>query len=77
MKTKMITLTNDFHGTSVNVRVPADDWSLREAQITRTRRALCGVDDCSCAMDDAGCRPRQVEVKWDGSGFVIPTGKER
>jgi len=72
MKTELIELTNDYHGTSYRVRVPADGWSLTENQIRRVRRALCGNPECACAMDDAGCRPRQVEVRANGTGFVIP-----
>jgi hypothetical protein len=51
MKTK-ITLTNDFHNTSVNVMVngePGDyEYRLSSSQVRRIRRELCGMADCSC-----------------------------
>jgi hypothetical protein len=42
-----ITLTNDFHGTSINLILgPHDRLSLR--QVRRAREALCGTADCQC-----------------------------
>ena len=42
-----ITLTNDFHNTSVNlVLQPHNRLSLR--QVRRARQALCGMADCDC-----------------------------
>ena len=71
METDMITLTNDFHGTEVRVRVPAATWELTARQIARVRRALCGIPGCTCNHDNAGCRIKQVETRPDGTGYVI------
>lgn len=43
---KKITLTNDFHGTSINLVVRRGRLSLR--QVRRARSALCGMADCKC-----------------------------
>ena len=69
-------LTNRFHGTAVKVSVPLDTFALTARQIRKIRRALCSIPECCCAMDDAGCRPRQVEVRPDGTGFIIPQVSE-
>ena len=61
---KQITLTNDFHGTSVNV-VPVNGL-LSASQVARARRALCGSRDCQCG-GYAGTRGRQ---RW----AISPTG---
>lgn len=58
MKTKLITLENSFHNTSVRVRVPVDcdshdAWVMmsKRAQ-ARVRRILCGADkgNCTCGV---------------------------
>lgn len=46
----MITLTNDFHGTSVNLR-PDGAGQLSVSQVARARRTLCGVKGCTCGGD--------------------------
>ncbi len=43
----MITLTNTFHNTSVNVKVD-EGQPLSLSQTRRASRALCGVADCKC-----------------------------
>ncbi|EFL84817.1 hypothetical protein HMPREF0326_02679 [Desulfovibrio sp. 3_1_syn3] len=51
-----ITITNDFHGTAVEV-VPTETYTLESGQpcavlpyteYLRARKALCGMHDCSC-----------------------------
>ena len=44
----MITLTNDFHNSSVNVRAQLGT-DLSERQVRRIRRVLCGIEDCTCS----------------------------
>lgn len=65
MDQNTITLTNDFHGTSVNLRVKGSTLSIH--QIRRARRALCGVENCTCG-GVAGERGGQwkVEALRDG-----------
>jgi len=44
-----ITLTNEFHNTSINL-VPGPG-GLSPRQVTRARRALCGIAGCTCGGD--------------------------
>ena len=62
---RTITLTNDFHNTSVNVRceVLSHIHNVATAypslnQIKKAKKALCGIDGCTCS-GDAGTRGRQ------------------
>jgi hypothetical protein len=57
--TKMITLTNDFHGTTTRVRVSADidvnaEVEITERQARRAIRTLCGVSGCCCGGSRGG-----------------------
>jgi hypothetical protein len=60
-----VTLTNDFHNTSVNLRCEVLSHIHSEAtiyptagQIAKAKKALCGIDGCTCS-NDAGIRGRQ------------------
>ena len=59
-----ITLKNDFHNTSVNIRcrvVDSYDTStayLSAGQIKRAKLVLCGVSGCCCSRAD-GTRGKQ------------------
>lgn len=44
---KTVTLSNDFHHSTVTVRVPADGV-LSIGQSRRVYRELCGMSDCTC-----------------------------
>jgi hypothetical protein len=46
-----IVLRNSFHNTEVGVRahVLLGEAVLMPAQVKRVRRALCGVDGCTCS----------------------------
>lgn len=46
----IITLTNDFHNTSVNLRANMGD-TLSASQVRRARNSLCGNSDCTCSGD--------------------------
>jgi uncharacterized protein YigA (DUF484 family) len=53
MNTKVITLANDFHGSSVNLRLNGQPdrlgrYWLSRAQVRRARRILCGHAECVC-----------------------------
>ncbi len=48
-----ITLTNDFHGTSVNV-IPGPGGWLSSRQVRRVSRELCGSRDCYCGQVTGG-----------------------
>lgn len=43
----MLVLSNDFHRTSVRLRL-ADGYTITESQARRARRELCGVAGCKC-----------------------------
>ncbi len=47
-KTIKITLTNEFHGTSVTLRIK--NRIITERQYARADKALCGMDDCRCRL---------------------------
>jgi hypothetical protein len=42
----MITLTNDFHNTSVSVRL--NNQFLTKNQESRVYKKLCGIKGCAC-----------------------------
>jgi len=59
----MITLKNNFHGTSVNLR--PRNGRLSPAQMRRARRELCGLSDCQCG----GIRgPQEFEIDREPDG---------
>ena len=44
----IITLTNQFHNTSVNIRVKSLPHALTDSQESRIKRELCGTTHCIC-----------------------------
>jgi hypothetical protein len=56
-------LRNDFHRSSVCLRVPADGILSRE-QVARARRVLCGVAGCTCGgnLGERGPQPAPFVV---------------
>lgn len=57
-----ITLTNNFHDTSVTLR--PRDGKLSAAQVRRAKRTLCGMAECTCS-DDLGRRGPQPDADPD------------
>jgi hypothetical protein len=53
-----ITLTNDFHNTSVVLR--SRDGRLTGGQRDRAKRILCGITGCTCS-DEWGMRGKQPD----------------
>lgn len=56
--TRTVTLSNDFHGTEVTLRLRARDdgrYSVTRSQARRAWRELCGHDGCTCG-DTFGAR---------------------
>ena len=53
--TKKITITNDFHHSSITVRVPSNGL-LSVGTTKRIYRTLCGIADCQCG----GIRGKQA-----------------
>lgn len=74
----MITLRNNFHGTSVNVRVAGDrdDYELTPSQTRKVKRAHCLVDpkdlrEASKAGWESGARgPKSPTSMWAHYGRV-------
>jgi len=69
MAKKMITLTNDFHGTSTQIRAEVGD-TLNETQVKRIERRLCpSYSSCGCTpirgRQDYDLDP--VGLEWDGN----------
>ena len=77
---RTFTLRNDFHNTSVNVRCQGIQYTPYEIEITlsesqkkRTKKALCGVQGCTCS-DETGMRGEQDSVYFSnhsGSARLI------
>lgn len=63
-----ITLSNDFHNSSVVLDVPAlsriwnetEVQTITKRQAAKARRALCGISGCTCGGGAFGQRGRQV-----------------
>ena len=73
--TMKITLSNEFHGTKINMVAKLANGGnayLTKSQVARARRALCGINGCTCG-DAAGCRPQMVEDSgsFDGAYWII------
>lgn len=67
--TSVITLKNDFHGTSRKVKVVNNLISNDYAK--RIKNDLCGISDCQCS-NGLGVRGKQVvEIDQSISGWYI------
>ena len=68
----MITLTNDFHNTSIRLRAKFDDY-LSTGQVKRAARTLCPVSDCYCGQTAANIRGRQngFDLLQIGMGIFV------
>lgn len=73
---KSVTLTNDFHNTSVRIRCEVLSHIHNEAmiyptagQIAKAKKALCGISGCTCSGDD-GTRGRQ---EHNGKRLIVDT----
>ena len=64
---KTVTLRNDFHNTTVDVR-PSDAGRLSASQVRRVRRELCGIHDCRCGVVRG---PQDVEYLEEPDGTAI------
>ena len=72
----MITLTNNFHNTSVRIRANIGD-ELSQAQIRRSRQILCGFEGCTCGgllgerygAESIGTRQFQIEHMGSGQFY--------
>lgn len=65
----MLTILNDFHNTTAQVR-PGLDGILSASQVLRVRRKLCGVSECRCGGTLGERGPRAVEIEPLGDGRV-------
>jgi len=62
----MITLTNNYHNTSVSLRADVGDY-LTQSQISRARRELCGMSDCECSSSIGTRGHQSVSIE---SGYI-------
>lgn len=71
---ELVTITNDFHGTEARVRAGA--ISLRTIQ--RVRKALCGIDECTCGgnLSERGAQQVEIIPLYRDRYFVEPTTAE-
>jgi hypothetical protein len=72
-----ITLKNDFHHTSVELRVEVLDFVfdfgvpfISKSQALRAKRKLCGTPECICDCGAYGQRGRQLH---NGHPLLLPT----
>jgi hypothetical protein len=58
----MITLTNDFHNSSVSIRATVGDL-LTPAQIRKAKATLCGINGCACGgpLGERGEQSSRIE----------------
>lgn len=68
MTTTMIYLTNDFHGTSVRLRVSGPGHVITASQARRISRALCPRHQCTCGQV---LNTRGVQRWPDGTRMVL------
>lgn len=69
----MVTISNDFHGTSTRTK----PGRKTEKQMKALKRRLCGVAGCKCS-DDIWSRGPQIQpdgsrlvIDWDSNANVI------
>ncbi len=72
---KSITLTNDFHNTSVVLR-PDGEERLTVGQVQRARRTLCGIAGCTCG-GSLGVRGYQWGTRGLGIEMLYPAPARR
>ena len=72
-----ITLTNDFHNTSVTLRMKSAYPT--KSQVKRAKNTLCGIKDCTCSGIMGMRGPQTVKIigqeYLDGElvpGFEVP-----
>ena len=68
----IITLTNDFHNTTVRLGVPSIPCELTISQVRRARRHLCGVAGCTCSGILGTRGVQRIEMR-DGYRRIVIT----
>ena len=68
----MVVLTNDFHSSSVRVRVDRLPATLSASQVRRIQRELCGQRDCYCG-NVATAAIRGPQYAPNGQQMVVDT----
>ena len=58
-----ITLTNDFHHTTIAVRTRAG--MLNSSQVRRVRKALCGIAHCQCDFEIGARGPDNPRIEYN------------
>lgn len=62
-----LTLTNDFHNTSVCLNVK--DNKITAGQVKRAQKELCGIATCACS-NELGTRGPQFDSDGNRIGFA-------
>ncbi len=60
---KRITLTNDFHNSSITLH-PGKEGRLSAGQVRKAKKTLCGITHCTCSgrLGTRGQQESQIEV---------------
>ena len=68
----LVTIRNDFHNTSARVN---PDRPLSAATVSRVRRELCGMADCSCGGQVGERGPQECDIDYSRERYAItPAG---
>jgi hypothetical protein len=73
----LIKLTNNFHDTTVTLRVDESTMLLSGRQVRRSRSVLCGASDCYCSgcLGDRGAQDTWYDFEQIGWDRGTPTFK--
>ncbi len=66
----IITLTNDFHGSAVRVRVDHTGL-LTPRQYKRADKVLCGISDCCCGGIHRDCSVEPATGRPERDGYRL------
>jgi hypothetical protein len=66
-----ITLTNDFHNTTVTIRAASLPHTMTVSQTRRVRNALCGRSGCKCGGVRGPQQGLNVEEDYSADGFPV------
>ncbi len=66
----IITLANDFHGSSVRVRVDHTGL-ITPRQYRRADKALCGMSDCCCGGIHRDCSVEPATGRPERDGYRL------
>ena len=68
-----MTITNDFHCTSIEIRAKVGQI-VSPSTLRRVRRALCGIPTCTCGRSDGS---RNSRYGLEANGPISTDGQEQ